>query len=114
MLKIRKNDEAWRLLYIRLLTEDLGEDEAKPADLQGFSDLIDAGFMKGRALTNSLGEIVGASVQGPTLQGRLFAEEQQRLISEGSVWGLIKKGTGLGVGWISGFASSVLLYYLTN
>jgi hypothetical protein len=115
----RSKKESWRQRYVRLITETpASETELTPElleDLQAIQDLIDAGYLRGEAIEDaSVGYVTGAIVRGPTLAGRVFAEEQQEHIRSKSFWGRIKSGSTIFIGWLSGIISAVIIYYLTK
>ena len=116
-MKKRKKGEGWRERYIRLLTTELESKEVlsedDKVDLEAIDDLIKAGFFNGKIHRSHDGGIFGTT-NGPTLEGRIFAEEQQAILDQKSVWGRIKSGAGLSIGWLAGVISSLLVYYLTN
>jgi hypothetical protein len=119
MPKKRPKKETWRQRYVRLITETpVEETELTPElleDLQAIQDLIDAGYIRGHAIEDaSVGYVTGAIVRGPALAGRLFAEEQQERVRAKSVWGRIKAGSTIFIGWLSGIISAIIIYYLTK
>jgi hypothetical protein len=113
-MKNKTKDESWRSRYIRLLMSPLDRIEGSTEDLQAFEDLVDAGFMRGTMVHDSVGDVAAGSIRGVTLHGNLFAEEQMKIIMAESIWGRIKSGVGLSVGWLSGVLSAVIVYYLTK
>src|SRR5437773_1612513 len=105
--KSRKKTESWRERYIRLITQTpASETELTPElleDLQAIQDLIEAGYLRGKAMEDaSVGYVTGAVVQGPTLAGRVFAEEQLEHLRSKSLWGRLKSGSTIFIGWLSG------------
>ena len=116
-MKKNRKDESWRERYIRLLTIPLeGKDELSEedkVDLEAVDDLITAGFFNGKIHRSHDGDLFG-SLNGPTLEGRIFAEEQQQILDQRSLWGRIKNGAGVSIGWIAGVISSLLVYYITK
>jgi hypothetical protein len=111
--------DAWRRLYIRLLTKELvpwdGFTQEK-IDLEGgvIEDLIVAGYMGGRVIRGGDGKIGQVMSNGPTIAGRIFAEEQQDILDRKSLWGHIKSGAGLFIGWVGGILSAVIIWRLTK
>ena len=85
-------------------------------DLEGgaIDDLIVAGYMGGHVNRGTGGKIIEVESSGPTIAGRLFAEEQQDILDKKSVWGRIKSGTGIFVGWVAGIISAVIIWRLTK
>ena len=70
---------------------------------------------RGHAIEDaSVGYVAGAIVRGPTLAGRVFAEEQQEHVRSKSLWGRIKSGSTIFIGWLLGIISAVIIYYLTK
>ena len=57
-------------------------DEQRSLELGVIEDLINAGYMVGEIVPDGSGIPVGASTRGPTLAGRLFAEEQQDILDK--------------------------------
>ena len=112
-MKKRAGDDSWRKRYVRLLTEPFNPEGADDEDLDAFEQLIDSGFIDGQFSRTHDGKPYGHT-KGTTIAGRLFAEEQQEIISNNSLWGRIKSGSGLFIGWLAGVISSVLIHYLTN
>jgi hypothetical protein len=115
----RAKKESWRHRYVRLIRETpASETELTPElleDLQAIQDLIDAGYLRGEAIEDaSVGYVTGAIVRGPTLAGRVFAEEQLEHIQSKSFWGRLKSGSTIFIGWLSGIISAVIIYYLTK
>jgi hypothetical protein len=115
----RPKKESWRQRYVRLITEtSASETELTPElleDLQAIQDLIDAGYIRGQAIEDaSVGYVTGAIVRGPTLAGRVFAEEQQEHIRSKSVLGRLKSSSTIFIGWLSGIISAVIIYYFTK
>jgi hypothetical protein len=115
----RPKNESWRQRYVRLITETpASEAELTPElveDLQAIQDLIDAGYLRGQAIEDaSVGYVTGAIVRGPTLSGRIFAEEQLEHIRSKGLWGRLKSGSAIFIGWLSGIISAVIIYYLTK
>ena len=109
----------WRKLYVRLLTEELDDwNNVSPADrtlgLGAIEDLVDAGYMSGHVIKDASGIPAAATIRGPTLAGRIFAEEQQDILDKKSLKGRIKSGTGLFVGWLVGIISSLIVWRLTK
>ena len=114
-----KQHDFWRKLYVRLLTEELDDwNNVSPADrdlgLGAIEDLVDAGYMAGRVIKDASGIPAAATIRGPTLAGRIFAEEQQDILDKKSLKGRIKSGTGLFVGWLVGIISSLIVWRLTR
>jgi hypothetical protein len=111
--------DAWRRLYIRLLTSELEawtDLSSDRIDLEGgaIEDLIGAGYMGGKVHRDGAGKIGFIQSSGPTIAGRIFAEEQQDILDKKSFIGRIKTGTGLFVGWVSGIISAVIIWRLTK
>lgn len=115
--------DAWRRLYIRLLTEEpkpwLDSDPDR-AVLEGgaIEDLIAAGYMGGSVTRDVNGVIIQIASAGPTLAGRLFAEEQQDILDKKSLIGRIKSSAvsavGWFFGWLSGIISALIIWYITK
>ena len=103
----KTKEEPWRTLYIRLLTTPINDDDFLK-NSQALQDLIDAGFMRGRLINVNHGNGAGGSINGITFRGRLFAEEQIKIIKAESMWGRIKSGAGLLVGWLAGVLSALI------
>ena len=112
-MKNKKGDESWRRRYIRILAEDFTTEGATREDLEACEQLIDSGFIDGKA-SGTLDGGLFVIVKGTTVMGRLFAEEQQQILAERSFWGRIKSGSGLFIGWLVGVVTSVLIHYLTS
>jgi hypothetical protein len=111
--------DTWRRLYIKLLTSELEPWDGWSADriaLEGgaIEDLIVAGYLGGKVTRDAAGVIAFVVSSGPTLAGRLFAEEQQDILDKKSLWGRIKSGTGLFVGWVVGIISALIVWRLTK
>jgi hypothetical protein len=109
----------WRRLYIRILmdgvrpTDKLTKDELA-LELGAIEDLVEAGFMASKVHKDASGIPVLANTRGPTLAGRIFAEEQQDILDKKSIFGRIKSGTGLFIGWLSGIISAIIIWRLTK
>lgn len=122
MTSQRNTSESWRTRYIRLLTDGPETWDAEPGDftdeqkleLEAIADLVDFGYMRGRAVRDVNCDVVSAATYGVTLSGRLFAEEQADLLKRRSLWGRIKAGGVLFIGWLSGILSAVIVWYLTK
>jgi hypothetical protein len=116
-MKNKKNDDSWRVLYLRLLREVDDRDDNSPEltqdELKYLKELCDEDFIYGKIEASHDGELFGWA-DGLTLKGMLFAEEQQKFIYDRSLWGRIKNGAGVSVGWLAGVLSSVVVYYLTK
>jgi hypothetical protein len=111
--------DSWRRLYIKLLTSELEPWVGWGAEriaLEGgaIEDLIVAGYLDGKVHRDAAGVIAFVESRGPTLAGRLFAEEQQDILDKKSLWGRIKSGTGLFVGWVAGIISAMIVWRLTK
>ena len=111
--------DAWRRLYIRLLTKELVPWDGftqEQIDLEGgvIEDLIVAGYMGGTVHRDVSGKIIQVVSTGPTIAGRIFAEEQQDILDKKSLWGHIKSGAGLFIGWVGGILSAVIIWRLTK
>jgi hypothetical protein len=114
-----KQHDSWRRLYIRLLTEEMKAwddltPEERVLELGVIEDLIDAGYMSGKVNKDASGTPKSASIRGPTLAGRIFAEEQQDILDKKSLWGHIKSGAGLLTGWLAGIISALIIWLLTR
>ena len=114
-----KEHDSWRRLYIRHLTEDLKpwenlSAEEKTLELGIIEDLVDAGYMVGKVNKDTTGIPQSAEIRGPSLAGRIFAEEQQDILDKKSLWGHIKSGAGLIIGWLAGIISALIVWLLTK
>ena len=83
-------------------------------ELYRIDELIQAGYMRGEVLRDGRGEPCSSRTEGPTLAGRLFAEEQQDILDKKSLWGRIKSGAVLFIGWVAGMLSAVIVWRLTR
>jgi hypothetical protein len=117
-IKTSKQSDIWRRAYIRLLTE-----EAEPwtdltpehiEELERIDELVQVGYMHGHVIRDAGGSPKSSSTKGPTLAGRIFAEEQQDILDRKSLWGRIKSGAGLFIGWLAGIISAVIVWKLTK
>jgi hypothetical protein len=74
--------------------------------------------MAGHVTKDASGIPAAASIRGPTLAGRIFAEEQQDVLDRASLWGRIKSGAGIAFGWffgwITGIISALIIWYITR
>ncbi len=122
MKKSSKSD-FWRREYIRLLTEheSSGSTEASTdptpehiEELERIDELIQAGYFTGEVIRDSAGSPSAASTSGPTLAGRIFAEEQQEILDKKSLWGRVKAGSALFVGWVAGIISALIIWRITK
>jgi hypothetical protein len=109
----KKRSDFWRRLYIRLLTEDMKPDDLPPDELAlelgAIEDLVDAGYMSGHVIKDATGFPAAATIRGPTLAGRIFADEQQEIVDKKSLMGRIKSGAVLFIGWVAGIVSAVII-----
>ena len=116
-MKKRKKNEAWRDLYLRLLRDvDQRRDDSPGLwqdELKYLKELCDEDFIYGKIEGAHDGDLYGWT-NGLTLKGRLFAEEQQKIIDDRSLWGRIKNGAGVSIGCLAGVLSSLVVYYLTK
>jgi hypothetical protein len=62
----------------------------------------------------SVGRFTGAVVEGVTLNGHIFAEEQQEILRSKTFWRRIKSGSAIFIGWLSGIISAIIVYYITR
>src|ERR1035438_3570941 len=96
--KMSKQSDMWRRAYIRLLTEpmeawtDLTPEHVE--ELERIDELVQAGYLHGHVVRDAAGSPKLSSTQGPTLAGRIFAEEQQDILDKKSLLGRIKSGAG--------------------
>lgn len=113
----------WRRIYIKLLTEDLRpwnemNEEERNLQLSAIDDLVAGGYISGKVNKDNAGTPCSAAIHGPTLAGRVFAKEQQEILAKKSVWGQMKSGASLTFawffGWLGGFISALILWYLTR
>jgi hypothetical protein len=118
-IKANSQHDFWRRQYIRLLTEemrpwdDLSPDE-QSLELGVIEDLVAAGYMAGTVTKDTSGIPKSASTRGPTLAGRIFAEEQQDILDKKSLWGRAKAGSTLFIGWLAGIISALIIWWLTK
>lgn len=114
----KTTSDFWRREYIRLLTQpcepwtDLTPEHLE--ELERIDELIQAGYMRGQVVRDINSVPQGSRTEGPTLAGRIFAEEQQELLDSKSLWGRIKSGAGLFIGWLSGIISAIIIWYFTK
>jgi len=117
-IKKRSQKDFWRREYIRLLTKpieawtDLTPEHVD--ELDRIDDLIQAGYLRGDVIRDSNGEAKASVTQGPTLAGRIVAEEQQEKLDRKSVRGQIKSGAGIAIGWVAGILSALVIQYLAK
>jgi hypothetical protein len=115
----KKNKNAWRDSYIRLLNEDpkpdgLLSDEEARLQLRLVVELIESKYATGFIGRNAKGEADRFLWDGPTVEGRLLAdrltEERKNESWKHRIWlGLICLG-----GWIAGIASVLIAHWLTK
>jgi hypothetical protein len=115
----KKRSDFWRRLYIRLLMEDIRSwdamtSEDRALELGAIEDLVDAGYMVGSVVKDTSGIPQAATIRGPTLAGRIFAEEQQDILDRKSLWGRVKAGSTVFIGWLAGIISGFILWYFTR
>jgi hypothetical protein len=117
------NTQFWRRIYIKLLTEDPRpwndmSDAERKLQMSAIEDLVAAGYMSGKVNKDTTGTPCNAAIHGPTLAGRIFAEEQQEILAKKSVWGQIKSGAGFAFGWVfgwlGGFISALIIWYISR
>ena len=117
-MKKRCQKDAWRREYIRLLTKPIGSwSDLTPEhveELERIDELIQAGYLGGGVIRDENKEPKASATTGPTLAGRMFAEEQQEILDRKSTWGRIKSGSVLFIGWLSGIISAVIVWGLTR
>ena len=108
--------DSWRRRYIWLLTERLtAETPLSSEDFQAIADLIKQRYLRGTAQYDaSLGRFTGAVIEGTTLAGYIFAEEQREILRSKTLWGKTKSGSAIFIGWLSGIISAIIVYYLTR
>ena len=82
--------------------------------MEAIEDLVDAGYMRGTVIPGPDGTPHASSTRGPTLAGRIFAEEQQEILDKKSLTGRIKSGAVLFIGWLAGILSAVIIWRLTK
>jgi hypothetical protein len=114
-----KQHDVWRRLYVRLLTEEISDwNNVSPGDrvlgLGAIEDLVIAGYLSGKVQKDTTGIPQFATIRGPTLAGRIFAEEQQDILDKKSLKGRIKSGAGLFAGWLVGIITSLIVWRLTR
>jgi hypothetical protein len=109
-------EDSWRQRYIRLLTEPLtAETRLSSEDFQAIADLIKQGYLRGTSQYDaSAGRFTGAVVEGTTLIGYIFAEDEQEILRSKTLWGKIKSSSTIFIGWLSGIISAIIVYYLTR
>lgn len=116
-IAIKAQSDRWRREYIRLLVEPLESwTELTPervGELECIDELIRAGYMSGSVLRDGRGDPISATVSGPTVEGRLFADEQQELVRRKSVTGQLRTAGLWLFGWLSGIASVLIIRYLS-
>ena len=83
-------------------------------DLEAIEDLVGAGYMRGEVSLGQDGIPETATTRGPTLAGRIFAEEQQEILRAKSLCGRIRSGSVAFIGWLSGILSALLVWYCTK
>jgi len=116
--KKSKQSDIWRRAYIRLLTEepepwtDLTPEHIE--ELERIDELIQAGYMHGHVVRDAGNSPKFSSTRGPTLAGRIFAEEQQDILDRNSLCGRIKSGAGLFIGWLAGIISALIVWRITK
>ena len=117
-MKSTNTGESWRERCVRLIGLELGENEYLVIndldDAVTLYDLQCMDYVRGVEIQNSVGTVVEFRTMGATLQGKLFAEEQQSILDESSVWGRIKKVFGVFGGWVMGILTALIIYKLTN
>ncbi len=117
-IKKSSQKDVWRREYIRLLTEesepwtDLTPEHVE--ELERIDELIQAGYFQGQVIRDINGDPKASSTSGPTLAGRIFAEEQQDILDSKSLWGRVKSGAGLFIGWLAGILSALIVWKLTK
>jgi hypothetical protein len=113
----------WRTQYIKVLTEDLRPweemtEHERVLQLGVIEDLIVAGYMVGHVTPDTTGVPCAATTRGPTLAGRIFAEEQREILDKSSLLGRIKSGAGVAFGWffgwMTGIISALIIWYITK
>jgi hypothetical protein len=104
-----KQHDFWRRLYIRLLTEEMKPwddltPEERTLELGAIEDLVDAGYMAGKVSKDASGIPAMATIRGPTLAGRIFAEEQQDILDKKSFWDMSNLAQACSsAGWLASF-----------
>jgi hypothetical protein len=117
-MKSKIQKDVWRREYIRLLTvrgepwTNLTPEHIE--ELHRTDELIQAGYMSGEVFRDSNGEPMASRIEGPTVAGRIFAEEQQEILDKKSLWGRVKACAVLFVGWLAGIASAIIASYFSK
>ena len=108
-----------RGLYLEILRQDFPYELHLDSDgkdrLQAAKELIDEDFIRGepvlRASDKGGYELINVWVYEVKFKGRMFADEQDRLIYEQSFRGRCLRYAGPFIGWLAGILSGLLIAY---
>jgi len=107
---------SWRARYIKILerASPYGEwDELMDSlDVEAAADLAEEDFIDASITPNENGTPIWARIQRTTLKGKLFLEDQRRIVQEKTIAGKIQKRSDLILGWLLGLISSLIILYL--
>jgi hypothetical protein len=109
--------ESWRRRYIRLLTEpkvpDSPNAEENIKDAQAIADLVGKKYLRGQVPYDAnAGRFTVLSIEGVTVDGHLFAEDQQAILDSKTFTGRLKAGSKLFgaviLGWFLGLLAPLV------
>ena len=108
-----------RLLYLDILRQEFPSNLILESDgkdrLHAAKELIDEGFIRGepvlRASDKGGYEVCEVRIYEVKFKGRMFEDEQERLIYEQSIQGRILRYSGPFIGWLAGILSGLVISY---
>lgn len=111
--------ETWRERYLRLLRLEINGDEEylefdSPKDVKALFELEKAEYVRCYFIINETGTPQIAHITGPTLKGRIFAEDIEDWIEEHSTWARIKDLFKWLGAWIVGIATAIIIHFITG
>lgn len=113
MIRAQPTQPKWKKRYVAIL--DGGPTE--PTDYPLAQELVQSGFAAGQPdvsrRPDSFGEIVSFRWEGPTVQGRLFAEQLRREIKKESLLFKLQVGVLSVASWAVGVVTTVILNWAT-
>ena len=109
---MKKTRSTARELYVRILSAVSAKSAALPPqerDPVFCGELIEEGYLSGGVVKDSNGCIVGASVTGMTVKGRLFLQTLRKEEAERSLKGRAKRLSIFILGVLAGVISALLI-----
>jgi hypothetical protein len=109
-----KAHRVWRCEYIRLLTDGPREGDVSQLELDLMAELIKEEYAEGVVRKNQIGETSGIVWVGPTVKGRIFADELSDYLEKKSKMYQFRIALFAIAGWLAGIFSAVVTAKLTE